>query len=236
MPIDRPEDMAKVPVNSPQQQAMGQVLPMGAISEVTFDHPPLIGDAIINGKPGLLLVLEKFPAAGTENVTEDVERVLKELSAGLPGVTIDTNYFRLASYVDDSLGNLERVIKIGVILLIFVIALFLFNWRSVVISLASMLVSVAAAVAVLYVSGATINAMILAGLILAFGVIIDDALIDLKRFSTRLRSAGTETGSALQLIRKTSLETRKVASYCVLILTLALIPVFLMGGMSGAFF
>ena len=79
---------------------------LGEVTEVTFAHPPLIGDAVVKNGNGLMLVVEKFPSANTLEVTRAVEQALAELSRGLPGVQIDTNVFRLASYVEDSISHL----------------------------------------------------------------------------------------------------------------------------------
>src|SRR6185503_8392983 len=82
MPIETPEDMAKVPVISEPELRLGRAVPLGDVAEVTFSHPPLIGDAFVNGGNGLLLVLEKFPSASVPEVTRQVEEALGELSRG----------------------------------------------------------------------------------------------------------------------------------------------------------
>jgi len=236
MPIDTPSDMAEVPIASPRHVEAGTTLPIGAVTEVSFDHPLLIGDAIINNGNGLILVVEKFPGTGTLDVTERVERALSEMSRGLPGVRIDPHVFRLASYVEDSISNLAWVFAFGGVLVALVIGLFLFNWRSTLIGISSILLSLSAAVVVLYLAGATINTMVLAGLVLAIGVVIDDAVVDLDRLSARLRGRRwSRSKSVITLIRDTALETRGAAIYAVLIVALALVPIFFMSGMSGAF-
>ncbi len=91
---------------------------LGDVTEVTFSHPPLIGDAFVNGGNGLLLVVEKFPSANTLEVTRGVEQALAELKRGLPGVEIDATVFRLASYIEDSIGNLTQAILVGALLVL----------------------------------------------------------------------------------------------------------------------
>ena len=236
MPIELPEDMAKVAVTPIHLLMSGKSMSLGEIAEVTFDHPPLIGDAITNKGNGLLLVLEKFPSANTLEVTRGVELALAELGRGLPGVEIDTGLFRLASYVEDSIDNLTVVIVIGLLLVMLVIGAFLFDWRSAIVSVVSITLSVLVSAIALHLTGATINTMILAGLVLALAVVIDDAVVDQERLMQRLRERTEGGASTAAIVHETTLETRSATLYADLIVMLSVLPIFFMGGASGAFF
>ncbi|MGA6992846.1 MAG: efflux RND transporter permease subunit [Candidatus Deferrimicrobiaceae bacterium] len=236
MPIESPEDMAKVAVSPFHLLMSGKSMSLGEVAEVTFAHPPLIGDAVVKNGNGLILVVEKFPSANILEVTRGVDQALAELSRGLPGVEIDSSIFRLASYVEDSIGNLAVAILIGAILLFLVIGAFLFDWRSAFVSVVSIPLSLLAAMIVLHLTGATINTMILAGLVLALAVVIDDAVVDLEKLLQRLRERKEGGPSFAAIIHETTLETRSVTIYTTLIVMLAVIPIFFMGGVSGAFF
>jgi Cu/Ag efflux pump CusA len=237
MPISAPEDMAKVAVGAQHLLMTGKTMSLGDVTETTFSHPPLIGDAFVNGGNGLMLVVEKFPRANTLEVTRGVEQALGELRRGLPGVDIDPTVFRLASYIEDSIANLAYAIAAGAILVALVIGAFLFNWRAALISVISIPLSLLAALIVLHMTGATLNTMILAGLALALGVIIDDAMLDVQKIMTRLRERGEhESASIASVVYETTLETRSSTIYATLIVMLAVTPIFFMGGISGAFF
>ena len=236
MPIEAPEDMAKVPVSPLHLMLSGKLMSLGEVTEQSFAHPPLIGDAVVKNGNGLMLVIEKFPAANTLAVTRAVDQALAELSRGLPGVQIDTNVFRLATYVEDSISNLALAIIIGALLVILVIGAFLFDWRSALVSVVSIPVALLAGVIALYLTGATINTMILAGLVVALAVVIDDAVVDVETLLRRLRERKQDGASVATLIRETTLQTRSAALYSTLIVILAVTPIFFMGGMSGAFF
>jgi CzcA family heavy metal efflux pump len=235
MPIRSPEDMAKVAVAAPHLLLTGRTMALGDVAEVTFAHPPLIGDAsVAGGGRGLMLVIEKFPAANTLEVTQQVEQALAELGRGLPGVKVDTGVFRLASYVAESLSNLAAAMAVGGALVILVLGALLFDWRGALISVAAISLSLLAAVLALHLTGATINIMILAGLVVALGVVIDDAVVFAERLGERLRRPGR--GSVAAVIGETALETRVAALYGTLIVILGATPVLFMGGVSGAFF
>jgi CzcA family heavy metal efflux pump len=236
MPIVTPEDMAKVAVTPQHLLMTGKQMSLGEVAEVTYSHPALIGDAFVNDGSGLLLVIEKFPSANTLEVTRGVEQAIKELSLGLPGVEINPQVFRLATYIEASMSNLYMAIGIGAILVVLVIGAFLFNWRSALISLVSIPVSLLAAVIVLSLTGATLNTIVLAGLIVALGVVIDDAIVDVEKIMGRLRERREGGPSIAKIIYQTTLETRSATIYAALIVLLAVMPIFFLGGVSGAFF
>ena len=237
MPIASPEDMAKVAVAPQHLLLTGKQMALGDVAEVTYSHPPLSGDAIVNGGNGLLLVVEKFPSANTLEVTRGVEEALAELGRGLPGVQIDASVFKLASYIEESIFNMTQAIVVGLILVVLVIGAFLFNWRSALISLVTIPLSLFAAVIALQLTGATLNVMVLAGLLVALGVVIDDAVVHAGKLMERLRERKEGSGpSVFTIIYETTIETRGVAMYAALIVLLAVIPVLFLGGVSGAFF
>lgn len=237
MPIESPEDMAKVPLSPLHLLMTGKKMALGDVAEVTFAHPPLIGDAVVKNGTGLMLVVEKFPSANTLEVTRGVEQALDELSRGLPGVQIDSGVFRLASYVEDSISNLTQAIIIGAILVALVLGAFLFNWRSTLIIVVVIPLSLLAALVALHLTGASINTMILAGLVVAAGVVIDDAVVDVDTLLERLRARKEGSGEPIAgIILETTHDSRRTALYASLIVILAVVPVFFMGGVAGAFF
>lgn len=237
MPISTPEDMAKVAVAPAYLLLSGKTMSLGEITEQTLAYPPLIGDAVIKNGSGLMLVIEKFPGANTLEVTRGVDRALAELSRGLPGVAIDANVFRLASYVDDSIANLTAAILLGGVLVMLVVGAFLYDWRGALISFVAMTLSLLSAVIALHLTGATINTMVLAGLVVAAGVIIDDAVVDVDTLLGRLRARGEASGvPLLRIIHQAALASQRDSLYAALIVLLAVTPVFFMGGVSGAFF
>jgi Cu/Ag efflux pump CusA len=228
MPIRSPEEMAQVPIGAQHLLMTGRTLPLGDVAEVTFDHPPLIGDAVVNKGRGLLLVLEKFPSADALEVTRGVERALAELRRGLPGVDIDAGVFRLASYLEESMANLARSALVGAVLVLLAAGVLLYSWRAAVVAGVSIALSLGAALLALGLSGATLNTMVLAGLVVALGVVIDAAVADVEKILRRGASAAS--------VFRTTLETRGTALYATLIIMLAVAPIFFMGGVSVAFF
>jgi CzcA family heavy metal efflux pump len=231
LPISSAEDLMKLPVK-------GTAYNLGEVSEVVEDHQPLIGDAVLKDGPGLLLVIEKFPDANTLEVTRGVEDALEAMKPGLTGIDIDTTVFRPANYIELASGNLTTVLILGAVLLLLVLIVFYWDWRPTLVSLVAIPVSFVTALLVLYLFGSTLNVMLLAGLVVAIGIIVDDAIIDPENIRRRLRRHDGETYSETKenIIVDAAAEMRNPIVFAILILLLVMLPVFLIQGVSGAFF
>jgi CzcA family heavy metal efflux pump len=237
LPIVTPDDLARVTVDGAKPQGNGKPLRVGDIAKVVEDHQPLIGDAVHGEDPGLLLVIEKFPGANTLEVTRGVEEALAAMSPGLSGIQVDAGLFRPATFIETAIDNLTTALLLGALLLLLVFGLFLFEWRGALIGVAAVLLSVLAALAVLYLRDATVNAIVLAGLVMALGVIVDDAIVDVDNIARRLRQHRQEGGdrSAAKVIFDAAVEVRSPIAYATVILVVAVLPVFFTKGLAGAF-
>jgi CzcA family heavy metal efflux pump len=211
---------------------------LGDVARIVEDHQPLIGDAVINDTPGLMLVVEKLPWADTVEMTRGVEDVIRSLEPGLPGVQFDTTIFQQANFIDTAIDNLAEAIILGFLLVVVILALFLFEWRVALVSLLTIPLSITATMLVLHWRGETINTMTLAGLVIALGALVDDAIIDVENIVRRLRQArlaGSRVSTA-RVILDASLEVRSPIVFATLIIVAAALPVFLLEGLTGAFF
>ena len=233
-PIVAPEQLAHVPV----VERNGKTLRLGDMGKVLVDPGPLIGDAVINDGPGLMLVVQKFRGANTMEVTRGVEQAMEALGPGLPGITIDTTIFRPATFIEQSIDNLTRAMLLGILLVIVIIIAFLFEWRTAFISLVAIPLSLVSALLVLDLRGITVNVMVLAGLVVAIGVVVDDAIIDVENVVRRLRKARAEhtNVSTFTTILEASVEVRSAITFATVINVVAVIPVLFLEGLSGSFF
>ncbi|HET9590320.1 MAG TPA: efflux RND transporter permease subunit [Anaerolineales bacterium] len=231
LPIASPEELAKVPIE-------GSSLLLGDVAQVVEDHPLLIGDAIVHETPSLMLVIEKLPGVNTLEVTRGVEAELEALKPGMPGIQFDATLFRPASFIEMAMANLSRTLIVAAVLVVLVLGIFLYGWRTALISLVAILLSLIAALFVLYVRGATLNAMVLAGLIVALGIVIDDAVVDVEHIMQRLRQNRRQGGlsSAATVILQASTQSRSALFFATIITLLAVLPVFFITGVSGELF
>jgi CzcA family heavy metal efflux pump len=232
--ITTPQQLAQVPV----AKRGSQTLTVGDVARVTYGTPPLIGTAVVDGGPGIMLVIEKFPGANTIDVTNGILKAFAAMQPGLPGIHVNTHIFRQANFIHTAIHNLTFAVVLGCILVVFVLIAFLFQWRAAFVSLLAIPLSLAAAAVVLDAEGATINTMILAGFGVAVGVVVDDAIIDMENIVRRLRNwraAGKRT-TPLHLLLASSLEVRTAILYATLINIVAVLPVVFVGGLTGSFF
>ncbi|MFC2161443.1 efflux RND transporter permease subunit [Acidobacteriota bacterium] len=232
--IQEADDLKDVPVAIRD----GIPLKLGDLTELVEGFPPPIGDAIINDGPGILLIVEKQPWGNTLEVTKEIEKVLDAISPGLKDINIDSTIFRPATFIEMSLKNLNRALLIGCLLVIAVLALFLNDWRTALISSLAIPTSLIIAALLLNYRGGTINTMVLAGLIIALGELVDDAIIDVENIMRRLRINKTLSNpeSIFKVVLKASLEVRSAVVYGSVIVVLVLMPVFFLKGLSGSFF
>ena len=233
-PIRTAEDLAHVTVAGRN----GKVVNLDEVAVLVRDHQPLHGEAVINDGPGIMLIVEKFPWANTLDVTRGVEAAMEEMKPGLAGVEVDTTIFRPASFIEIALANLTSALLIGSVLVFVVLIVFLYDWRTALISLVAIPLSLMSAALVLHMRDVTINTMILAGLVISVGVVVDDAIIDIENIVRRLRQHRLQqTGvSTARVILEASIEVRSAIVYATLIDIVAITPVFFIEGLSGAFF
>lgn len=237
LPIVTPEELALVPIND-RKQPDGSPLTLGDLGDVVWDHLPMVGDAVINDGEGLMMIVEKLPWANTLDVSRGVEEAIDEMRPGLQGIEIDTTIFRPATFIETSIDNLTKSLLIGALLVVIVLLFFLYEWRVALISATIIPLSLMAALLVLNLRGVPINVMTLAGLAIAIGAVVDDAIVDVENVVRRLRRLRQEgsTKSTARIVMEASLEVRGAIIYASLIEIMALTPVFFLEGLSGAFF
>jgi len=247
LPITTPEDLGQVPV----QGAPGNLL-LKDVATVSTDHQPLIGDALLSKEAELLLVIEKFPETNTMDVTRGVDEALHALQPGLPGVAIDTSVYRQASFIDEEIGTLGAALLVTLLLIVALFGAFFRSWRTALISLITIPVSLTAAALVLDWRGTGMNTMVMAGLVLALAVIVGDVAEDLsgiaraRRAEARSRretaDGGTESTPAQDGQPRDSVipgalrAARTPMLYSLLIMALALAPALFIPGENGALF
>ena len=192
-PILGPEDLTDLPIKGYEH------LTLGDVTQLVRGHQPLIGDAVVNDGRGIMLIVEKLPWANNVDISKGVEEAMKDLEPGLEGIAVDTTVFRPATFIEASIDNLTEAMIIASVLVILILVLFLFEWRTALISVVAIPLSLMAAGLVLLYMDTTINVMVLAGMVIAIGVVVDDAIIDVENIWRRLREARSTGDHALNV-------------------------------------
>ena len=232
-PVKTAKDLAKVAVEGDLRRP----LRLGNVAEVVEDHQLLVGDAMDGDAPGLMLVVERFPGTSVVDVTHEVERTLDAMRPGLAGVDIDTGVFRPATFIETALGNLGKRLALGLLLLALVLGALLVGWRAALLCAAAILSSLAVAVLTLSLLGVSLNLMIVAGLVMALAIVIDDAVIDADSISWRLGRDGPDgqREPAATAILASAVALRGPLMVATVIAVLSVLPVLVVGQVTGSF-
>ncbi|PMB03635.1 CusA/CzcA family heavy metal efflux RND transporter, partial [Fischerella thermalis CCMEE 5196] len=196
------------------------------------------GDGSFAGKKAVILTVNKQPAADTPKVTKAAEKAMEEIQAGLPKDVKITTTFRQEDFIEASLKNVEEALRDGTIIVCVILILFLMNWRTVIISLSAIPVSLLLGMMILNWTGQGINTMTLGGLVVAIGSVVDDAIVDMENVYRRLREnqiAGNPV-PPLQVVFNGSVEVRVSVLFSTIIIAVVFAPIFALSGVEGRIF
>ncbi|MCF2151860.1 efflux RND transporter permease subunit [Desmonostoc muscorum LEGE 12446] len=196
------------------------------------------GDGSFAGKKAVILTVNKQPTADTPKVTKAVEAAIEEIQAGLPKDVKITTTFRQEDFIEASIENVEEALRDGTIIVSVILILFLMNWRTVIISLSALPVSLLLGMMILNWTGQGINTMTLGGLVVAIGSVVDDAIVDMENVYRRLREnqlAGNPI-PPLQVVFNGSVEVRVSVLFATIIIAVVFAPIFALSGVEGRIF
>lgn len=197
------------------------------------------GDAGYQGQPAVILSVQKQPTADTLALTAEVELAIADLGRQLPpGLTSPKFLFRQADFIDNSIDNVTLALRDGALMVVVVLALFLMNSRTTVISLVAIPLSLLTTILIFKYLGLTINTMTLGGLAIALGELVDDAVVDVENVLRRLKENQQKAKplSALQVVLNASMEVRSGVVYATMIVVLVFLPLFALSGIEGRLF
>lgn len=227
-----PADIAAAVIKAPN----GATVRISDVADVIEALEPQIGDTLIMGRPGVLLSLSSQYGANTLDATRAVDAALAELKPTLDadGIAFDADLHRPANFISTALHGLRDDILIGALLIAAILYAFMRGARPVLISFVSIPLSLLAALIVLDALGHTLDTMILGGMAVALGVVVDDAVIDVENIARRLRL--NPRGEPTEIVEAASLEVRGPVVYATVVVALSLAPVLFLTGLQGRFF
>ncbi|WP_316205971.1 efflux RND transporter permease subunit [Bradyrhizobium sp. SZCCHNR3058] len=218
----------------------GASVVLGDVATVATAPEPPIGAALINGRPGIMLMISQQYGANTREVATRVEAALTDLRPALEAeaVQLHADLFRPASFIDAATSNVLYALLIGGALVIVVLLLFLFDWRTSVISCTAIPLSLLAAVLALEWMGESLNTMTLGGLAIAIGEVVDDAVIGVENVVRRLRENRHSAAprAETQVVLGAMLEVRSSVVYATFAALLVFVPILVLPGVAGRLF
>ena len=235
--LARTADPAELGATVVRAEGNGVIL-LRDVAEIGPGVQTLRGQAGVAGKPAVILGVQKQPGADTTELTRRVEGALAELAPSLPtGVRVDV-LFRQADFIQRAVANVQEAIRDGALMVVFVLLLFLLNLRTTLITLTAIPLSFAVAALVFHWLGISLNTMTLGGLAVAVGMVVDDAIVDVENVFRRLREnrRAATPRPVLRVIADASGEVRQSILLATLVIVLAFLPLFALGGIEGRLF
>ncbi len=217
----------------------GLPITLDAITDVRIGpKTPVLGVASNDGKPAVLLTVTKQPNTNTLALTGRLDNALDELKANLPAdVKVNSRIFRQSRFIDSSIDNVKKSLIEGAIFVIIVLFIFLMNWRTTIISLISIPLSIVFSLLAIRWMGLTINTMSLGGIAIAIGSLVDDSIVDVENVFKRLRQnrekPENERESVIKVVYEASKEVRMPMLNSTLIIIASFLPLFFLSGMEG---
>jgi len=224
--------------NSYIKSINGKPVRIRDVADVKIGSAIKMGHASENAKPAVIISISKQPNTNTLNVTKRIEKNLVMLQKTLPAdVILDTKIFRQADFIETSVNNVKNALIEGGIFVIIILFLFLGSFRTTIISLLAIPLSLLGAILVMKVLGLNINTMSLGGMAIAIGSLVDDAIIDVENVHKRLRQNQLkplgERQSYFTVVYEASKEIRASILNATLIILVAFLPLFFLSGMEG---
>jgi len=216
----------------------GDPVVLHQVAEVKVGAALSRGTAAIDARPGVALAVQKQPEANTLDLTARIDEALDEVERGLPeNMVLHRSGFRQARFIETAIGNVSKHLVESAILVALLLTLFLANWRTTLISLMALPLSLLAGVLTLWWLGAGFNTMTLGGLAIAIGALVDDAIIDVENVYRRLRLRASlpeaERPDVLDTVYAASVEIRGSIVYATAIIVVVFLPLFFFSGLEG---
>jgi CzcA family heavy metal efflux pump len=215
----------------------GSPIRLGDVATIRDGAQPRFGDALIAGKPGILIETSTQFGANTLEVTRALEERLDALAPALAklGVQYHPAMLRPASFIESAIEKLRNSLLIGAVLVVALLLVTLRDWRGALVSFSAIPLALLTTVWILQASGLSLNTMTLGGLVVALGVVVDDAVIDVENILRRRRGAAGAVNIG-KLFSSASLEVRRPVFYATAAVAVAFLPILLLSGLQGAFF
>lgn len=216
----------------------GQSIKVKDVATVQIGAADKIGDGSLNAAPAVILTISKQPDVNTLELTDRLDEAIADLNNTLPGtVEIKSHIFRQANFIEASIDNLNQTLLEGAFFVVIVLFIFLMNWRTTIISLLAIPISLLVSIIVLKLLGYTINTMSLGGMAIAIGALVDDAIIDVencfKWLRENIRKPKDEQLPLLTVVKESSIEIRSSIIIATLIIIVSFVPLFFLSGMEG---
>jgi HME family heavy-metal exporter len=235
--VTQPSDIA----NTIIKYHKGVPVTIGQVADVRLGPARKRGTASEGGNPAVIVSIQKSPGTNTLALTDQLDNMFDQIEPALPaGVVLNRDVMRQSHFIDRSVHNVTKVLAEAVIIVLLVLVLFLMNFRTTVITLTALPISLAVGLLLMDVFDLGLNVMTLGGLTVAIGVLVDDAIIDVENVFRRLKQnnkrAESERTPFTEVIFDASNEIRPAMVFATVIIVMVFVPLLFLQGLEGRFF
>ncbi|MBD0345029.1 MAG: efflux RND transporter permease subunit [Coleofasciculus sp. Co-bin14] len=216
----------------------GKPVLLSDVADVKIGAALQRGDGSLNGQRAVVVTINKQPQADTPTVTKAIEAAMEEMKSSLPKDVKFTVTFRQGNFIDDAIENVLSSLRDGIIIVSIILLLFLMNWRTAIITLSAIPLSVLIGMMILNLFGQGINTMTLGGLAVAIGSVVDDSIVDMENCYRGLRKNQLARNPVhpFQVVYDTSVEVRVSVIFSTVIIAVVFAPIFSLTGVEGRIF
>ncbi len=206
----------------------GTPVTIGDVAEVRIGPATRLGDGSANAERAVVLTLLKQPGTNTLELTDRIDQEIASIEETLPvGMSINYGIFRQADFIRTAVNNVMLALRDGAVLVVLILFLFLWSFRTTAISVLAIPLALITAVLALKVLNITINTMTLGGMAIAIGALVDDAVIVVENVFRRLRENQHQAEGARRAVSEVVFDAAKEILRSIVIATLIIIVVFI---------
>jgi len=214
------------------KEEKGDVVRLGQVADIALGAENYEQDIRFNGEAATFMGVWVLPTANTLDVIAKVREALPGIRAQLPaGMQVGVPY-PATEYIHDALSEVLRTLTETLLIVIVVIFLFLGSFRSVLIPIVAIPISLIGAVFLMLIAGFTVNLLTLLAIVLSVGLVVDDAIVMVENVERHLHEGATPVRAAIDAAREL------VGPIVAMTITLAAVytPIGIQGGLTGALF
>ena len=245
---EKPDDLMNLVVKGDSDPP----IQLHQVADITAAPAPKVGssgvsvknsDGTITSRSAVVLIVEKQAGSDTRKITEQILRIADDIQKAIntthPNVRIAPLY-QQKTFIDMAVANVEEALFLGAILIVIMLFLFLMDFRTTLITMTAIPISILTACLTFAWFGLSINTMTLGGLAVAIGELVDDAIVDVENIYRRLREnfrkPSEERSPVISVVFNASAEIRNAIVYGTFITAIVFFPVFFLTGMEGKMF
>jgi HAE1 family hydrophobic/amphiphilic exporter-1 len=210
----------------------GRLVRLGDVARVELGAREYVTNAYLNGKPAIALLVFQRPGSNALNAASAIIAKMEELKQDFPAGLDYRIAYNPTEFIADSVREVYKTLFEAIVLVVIVVIVFLQSWRTAIIPIIAIPVSLVGTFAVMAAFGFSLNNLTLFGLVLAIGIVVDDAIVVVENVERNISQGMTPRDAAHETLDEVGSAVVAIA----LVLTAVFVPTAFIPGISGQFY